>query len=53
MVKFTPIFSVIILYYITRHACTSGKVMGRVIIVIVIVVVVMDTKITKCGDLGT
>ena len=38
-------------YYdlITLHACARGKVIGRVI---VIIVVVMDTKITKSGDLG-
>ena len=38
---------------ITPRACARGKVISRVVFVIVIVVVVVDTKITKSGDLGT
>ena len=35
---------------ITLHACARSKVIGCVIVIIVVVV---DTKITKLGDLGT
>ena len=36
---------------ITPHACARGKVICCIIIIIIVVVV--NTKIAKCGDLGT
>ena len=33
----------------TLHVCARGKVIGRIVVVVIIV----DTKITKSGDLGT
>ena len=43
----------LVLIVIIPHTCTRGKVIDCVVIVVVVfVVIIVDTKITKSGDLG-